>query len=102
MGSWPADTRLIGFEDLGQTDQFSAKVLEFRLEQTGESAALSCSQTVQLTVGALPSGPVSLANMIGKLDKDDSDSDDDGFRDKSRRRGKVGIRNGLALGVDDE
>ncbi|BEI80296.1 hypothetical protein CcaverHIS002_0108250 [Cutaneotrichosporon cavernicola] len=78
--------RLIGFEELGQTDQFSTTALEFRLQQSG----------------ALPSGPMSLASMLGKIKKDsDDEDDDDAFRDKSRR-GKVGIRNGLAFGNDDE
>ncbi len=42
--------------------------------------------------------------MLGKAKQgnESDESDDDEFRDKSRRRGKVGIRNGLALGLDDE
>lgn len=42
--------------------------------------------------------------MLTGLKSDDSDSDDDGaFRDKSRRRGKIGIRNGLtSLSRDDD
>lgn len=47
---------------------------------------------------------MSLASMLPRLKDDESDSDDDSaFRDKSRRRGKVGIRNGLAsAGADDD
>jgi len=31
-----AHARLIGFEELGQTDQFTTAMLEFRLKQTGK------------------------------------------------------------------
>ena len=31
-----AHARLIGFEELGQTDQFTTSALEFRLKQTGK------------------------------------------------------------------
>lgn len=48
---------------------------------------------------------MSLASVVGKLKADDdSDSDDDAaFRDKSRRKGKIGIRNGLtSFSADDD
>lgn len=78
---------------MGHDDQFSLKTLEFRLQATG----------------ALPSGPITLVNMLpGHLQSKvkaaaDDDDDDRAFRDKgSARRGKVGIRNGLAGNMSDD
>ncbi|WOO79272.1 Thioredoxin domain-containing protein plp1 [Vanrija pseudolonga] len=86
--------RLVGFEDLGNTDTFTAKTLEFRLKQSG---VLVDSLTL---ASLLPAG----ARRSGSDDESDED-DERAFRDKaSRRKGKVGIRNGLASrgGDDDE
>lgn len=55
----------------------------------------------------LHSGPITLASLVGEKKEVDSDDESDDERhtdDKSRRarRGKVGIRNGIAsLGGDD-
>ncbi|RSH91710.1 hypothetical protein EHS25_009079 [Saitozyma podzolica] len=83
--------RLIGFEELGDSDKFTSKALEFRLQQSG----------------ALPTGPISLSNtlstaVLGDADLSDrEDSEDD--RDKAGpRRGKTGIRNGFASGSRDD
>ncbi|WWD19500.1 hypothetical protein CI109_103961 [Kwoniella shandongensis] len=96
--------RLIGFEELGDSDHFTVKMLEFRLKQTG----------------VLPSGTLSLANHISsslltntkqESDSDRSDSDEDDTDRRRRqnaragagqRKGKVGIRNGLAGRGKDE
>jgi hypothetical protein len=86
---------LIGFEELGQTDSFTSKTLEFRLK----------------TAGVLHSGPVMLAHLLPThLQKDEAGSsgesdeeDDRRHRDKATRKGKTGIRNGLASSkLDDE
>ncbi|CAD6580491.1 MAG: hypothetical protein TREMPRED_002757 [Tremellales sp. Tagirdzhanova-0007] len=79
---------LIGFEELGDNDQFSTSILEFRLKQSG----------------VFPSGPITLAKTLPTSLLSGSDiEDEDGFEhDKPRetRRGKMGIRHGFAL--DDE
>lgn len=36
--------RLIGFEELGQTDQFTTSALEFRLKQTGKSSSYTARE----------------------------------------------------------
>ncbi|KAK1922061.1 putative GTPase inhibitor [Papiliotrema laurentii] len=95
--------RLIGFEELGHTDQFTTSALEFRLRQTG----------------ALPSGPIVLANTLSSAltgrEQGDSDTDsesDDELQARRKassavragaRRGKTGIRDGLVgAGSDDD
>ncbi|ORY28131.1 thioredoxin-like protein [Naematelia encephala] len=97
--------RLIGFEELGDTDQFTLSMLEFRLKQSG----------------ALPEGQIALVNtlpaqLLGSVngendddysDRSDSEDEDERIRRKTGkirpRRGKVGIRNGIvAAGSDDE
>lgn len=90
--------RLIGFEELGQTDAFTSKTLKWRLKRSG----------------VLHDGPITLQTMLPEhmqreagSDADDDSDDDARFRDKSRRNtrsGKVGIRDGLAgkAGDDDD
>lgn len=88
--------RLIGFEDLGHNDQFTAKALEFRLKQTG----------------ALISGDITLANslnlgVLGVKHGQEEDEEDDEERRRGKgerdglRRGKMGIRDGFAAGERD-
>lgn len=82
--------RLIGFEELGDTDRFTSSMLDFRLQQSG----------------VFPSGPITLSTALPtslldgrhKGSDDESEEDQDG-RDLRRgaRRGKTGIRNGFAL-----
>ncbi|WWC64416.1 uncharacterized protein I303_107026 [Kwoniella dejecticola CBS 10117] len=89
--------RLIGFEELGDSDQFTSKVLEFRLKQSG----------VLPTDLSLAS---NLSSNLVPIKTDDDDVSDDeerrrGGRDRDRgaRKGKVGIRNGLYNeGSDDD
>ncbi|ORX40758.1 thioredoxin-like protein [Kockovaella imperatae] len=99
-----ADSRcvdqLVGFEEFGNSDHFSAKALEFRLKESG----------------ALPEGKPTLVNTLSSslLDphsriKDDSDDESDGDETAARRsrgtgprRGKTGIRNGLLTGMDED
>ncbi|WVN84895.1 uncharacterized protein L203_100031 [Cryptococcus depauperatus CBS 7841] len=79
--------RLIGFEELGQTDNFTTKMLEFRLQQSG----------------VLPSD-LSMANNLFSLAQNKTDyagyrenSDDDQWRTKSgKSSGRSGIRNGTS------
>lgn len=105
--------RLIGFEELGHNDQFSAKALEFRLKQSGESRLLAKTDG-GLPAGALPSGPLTLGDHVSSALLADRDSDDDHSSDDERdqggrsrgqaRRGKTGIRDGFAsrgMGEDE-
>lgn len=96
--------RLIGFEDLGQSDKFTAAALEFRLAATG----------------ALPKGKMTLAGALrdnlgmgGDGDEEEEERSDgeeerrrggrgNGNGSGSGRRGKVGIRDGLWSGTKDE
>lgn len=98
VSSWLTPSRLIGFEDLGHNDHFTTAALEWRLQQTG----------------ALPSGPITLANSLsigaavgksGEGSGDESEGDDESRRRGKMgggRKGKVGIRNGLASGTRDD
>ncbi|EIW71815.1 hypothetical protein TREMEDRAFT_67971 [Tremella mesenterica DSM 1558] len=79
--------RLIGFEELGNSDSFSLSTLEFRLKHTG---VLITTEEIRQRI-------------VGDETKDGSDSDDERQR-RETRRGKTGIRNGMAstgLGYDD-
>lgn len=98
-------SRLIGFEELGNDDAFTAKALEFRLQHSGTLAkALSwTSWSLADWSGVLPLGPLNLSNALPTaLTKKKNDSEDDGDSDEERwggksgsRKGKTGIRNGF-------
>jgi len=118
-------SRLIGFEELGDTDRFTSSMLEFRLKQSGTSCypllfssdrGVSCeggstrSSADPCAQGVFPSGPITLSNTLPTSilnrahpesdDEKDEDRDGDGDgRDGRRgpRKGKTGIRNGFAL-----
>jgi hypothetical protein len=104
--------RLIGFEDLGNNDAFTAKALEFRLQHSGMSH--STQQTFTDCSGVLPSGDLTLSNALPTaitrkkiVDKDDDDSDEERWNGKTgQRKGKTGIRNGFTTKIryddDDE
>jgi hypothetical protein len=53
-----ADTmfRLIGFEELGDSDKFTSKALEFRLQQSGQSPSCIFSQLATSRILSAPSG----------------------------------------------
>ncbi|WWC91538.1 uncharacterized protein L201_006484 [Kwoniella dendrophila CBS 6074] len=91
--------RLIGFEELGDSDHFTSKVLEFRLKQSGVLPSdLSLASNLSSTL---------VTSTTKKNDDDDDQSDDEdrrrGGRDrKGARKGKVGIRNGLYNGGSDD
>jgi hypothetical protein len=111
---------LIGFEELGDTDQFTSSALEFRLKQTGQLLDHVLVSQLTWLSGALPTGQISLANTLssGLLDtrhvgsgsEDESEDDDDRARRKASsgtkaggaRRGKMGIRTGFVQGDADE
>ncbi|KAK4684755.1 hypothetical protein P7C73_g5410, partial [Tremellales sp. Uapishka_1] len=95
--------RLIGFEELGDSDKFTLGMLEFRLKQSG----------------VFPAGPINLAGVLSpsllqskstSKNESDNDSDDEDWSGKGyhnnrsgTRKGKTGIRNGLASrGSDDD
>ncbi|WWC71856.1 uncharacterized protein I206_105815 [Kwoniella pini CBS 10737] len=85
--------RLIGFEELGDSDQFTSKMLEFRLKQSG----------VLPTDLSLASNLSSNFVPIRKDDDDISDDEDRRHTTRGARKGKVGIRNGLYNeGSDDD
>ncbi|WVR07828.1 hypothetical protein IAU60_004871 [Kwoniella sp. DSM 27419] len=91
--------RLIGFEELGQTDRFTSKTLEFRLKQSGVLPTdLSLASNLSST----------LFNNARRADADSGDEDEDKSRRRTggsgfgARRGKVGIRNGFGAGDDDD
>jgi hypothetical protein len=104
--------RLIGFEDLGNNDAFTAKALEFRLQHSGMSHPFQ--QSLADGSGVLPSGDLSLSNALPTamtrkkaVDKDDNDSDEERWNGKTgQRKGKTGIRNGFTTKIryddDDE
>lgn len=80
--------RLIGFEELGNNDTFSANALEFRLKHSG---ALPTRQELKEGI------------MGGHAERDGSESEGEGARESRPRRGKTGIRNGLFnAGEDDD
>ncbi|WVR00339.1 hypothetical protein IAU59_007482 [Kwoniella sp. CBS 9459] len=97
--------RLIGFEELGDTDKFSAKMLEFRLNQSGVLPSdLSLASNISSSILSGKS-----AGGAGSRSDDSGDEDDDKSRRRPRgaggssRRGKVGIRDGFAgAGSDDD
>lgn len=105
--------RLIGFEDLGNNDAFTAKALEFRLQHSG-MPHLQRSERLADGSGVLPSGDLSLSNALPTamtrkkaVDKDDDDSDEERWNGKTgSRKGKTGIRNGFTTKIryddDDE
>ncbi|KAL7418275.1 hypothetical protein Q5752_006731 [Cryptotrichosporon argae] len=93
--------RLIGFEELGDTDAFTTATLEFRLKASG----------------VFPSGPIQLSTMLPahllatSRNQESDESDDERERERwagkgsggaGARRGKTGIRNGLASVGDDD
>lgn len=84
---------MIGFEELGQTDSFTSKTLEWRLKSSG----------------VLHDGATTLNNLLpdhlrkeAGSDEEDNDEDEQRFKDKSTRKGKFGIRNGLAASAGDD
>ncbi|WWD03476.1 hypothetical protein V865_001528 [Kwoniella europaea PYCC6329] len=83
--------RLIGFEELGDSDHFTSKVLEFRLKQSGVLPSdLSLASNLSSTL------------VPAKKDDDDYPDDEDRRSGGRARKGKVGIRNGLFNGGDDD
>ncbi|OWT37285.1 GTPase inhibitor [Cryptococcus neoformans] len=76
--------RLIGFEELGQSDNFTTKALEFRLSQTG---VLPTDLTLATNVSA--------SILTHKQQGSRSGSEDEDSEERDRRRGKSGIRSGF-------
>ncbi|WRT70379.1 uncharacterized protein IL334_007377 [Kwoniella shivajii] len=91
--------RLIGFEELGDSDHFTTKMLEFRLKQSGVLPTdLSLASNLSST-------------LVSATREEDDQSDDEDrrrgggakARARAARQGKVGIRNGFANdGSDDD
>lgn len=83
---------MIGFEELGQTDNFTTKALEFRLSQTG---VLPTDLTLATNVSA--------AFLTQKKQGSRSGSEaEDSEEERDRRRGKSGIRSGFKTKRGDE
>ncbi|WVQ72992.1 hypothetical protein IAR50_002555 [Cryptococcus sp. DSM 104548] len=84
--------RLIGFEDLGQTDTFTTKALEFRLQQSGvlpRNTSLSANLN-----------PLLVGRNRQAKGSDSDDSEDGGERRRTQKRG--GIRTGMANKDDSD
>ncbi|WVF73165.1 hypothetical protein IAT40_007984 [Kwoniella sp. CBS 6097] len=98
--------RLIGFEELGDTDKFSAKMLEFRLNQSGvfpSDLSLASNISSSLLAGTKSRGAGSGSDDSGDEDDKSRRATSGGGAGGSSRRGKVGIRNGFAgNGSDDD
>ncbi|TYJ53694.1 hypothetical protein B9479_005661 [Cryptococcus floricola] len=96
--------RLIGFEELGQTDNFSTKALEFRLQQSGvfpRNTSLSANLN-PLLVGGKGRQANGNGNGNGKgSDSEDSQDEDERRRTQQGRRGG-GIRTGMASKGDSD
>ncbi|UOH83641.1 hypothetical protein LQV05_006374 [Cryptococcus neoformans] len=76
---------LIGFEELGQSDNFTTKALEFRLSQTG---VLPTDLTLATNVSASILTHKQQGSRSGSEDEDSEE-------ERDRRRGKSGIRSGF-------
>ncbi|OWZ72536.1 hypothetical protein AYX14_02002 [Cryptococcus neoformans] len=84
--------RLIGFEELGQSDNFTTKALEFRLSQTG---VLPTDLTLATNVSASILTHKQQGSRSGSEDEDSEE-------ERDRRRGKSGIRRGFRNKRGDE
>ncbi|ODN81476.1 hypothetical protein, variant [Cryptococcus amylolentus CBS 6039] len=89
--------RLIGFEELGQTDNFSTKALEFRLQQSG---VFPRNTSLSANLNPLLVGKGRQANGKGS-DSEDSE-DEDERRRTQQGRGRGGIRTGMASKGDSD
>ncbi|WVQ84870.1 hypothetical protein IAT38_007033 [Cryptococcus sp. DSM 104549] len=102
--------RLIGFEELGDTDQFTAKMLEFRLKQSGvlpsNTGLAGNINSALLTQGSSSRSQGQSKGRDARSGSESEDSEDERRRKsgvgRTARRGKVGIRNGLGGGDSDD
>ncbi|KAI9633886.1 putative GTPase inhibitor [Dioszegia hungarica] len=97
--------RLIGFEDLGHDDGFSARALEVRLKESGALVSGKITLAGHLDQKLLGGGAGSRGGGNEGEDEEDDDGEEGGRAGNSRgnglRRGKTGIRDGLASGTRD-